>query len=127
MPQADLGEQVADRDARRLVARIHRAKLRQVDAAVREFPEVDYTYGTVNTGYAIGKNQASLYLRLKPLIRSASARPSSCRTDPRTAGRIPGILVSINVPGGPGGGVQKQLQLSLQGPTSRCSTISSQE
>ena len=43
------------------------AKLRQVDAAVHEFPEVDYTYGTVNTGYANGKNQASLYLRLKPL------------------------------------------------------------
>ena len=29
---------------------------------------------------------------------------------------IPGILASINIPGGPGGGVQKQLQLSLQGP-----------
>ena len=28
------------------------AKLRQVDAAVHEFPEVDYTYGTINTGYA---------------------------------------------------------------------------
>jgi HAE1 family hydrophobic/amphiphilic exporter-1 len=38
---------------------------------------------------------------------------------------IPGILVSINIPGGPGGGVQKQLQLSLQGPdTNVLDTIS---
>lgn len=117
VPEADLGEQVVSIETPvGSSLEYTEAKLRQVDAAVREFPEVDYTYGTVNTGYALGKNQASLYLRLKPLKqRKRSPNQLAQPLRDRLAG-IPGILISINVPGGPGGGVQKQLQLSLQGP-----------
>ena len=49
------------RSARR--SNLPRPSSARSSAAVREFPEVDYTYATVNTGYANGKNQASLYLR----------------------------------------------------------------
>jgi HAE1 family hydrophobic/amphiphilic exporter-1 len=117
VPQADLGEQVVSIETPvGSSLEYTAAKLGQVDAAVREFPEVDYTYGTVNTGYANGKNQASLYLRLKP-IKERSRSPEQLAQPIRDRlASIPGILVSINTPGGPGGGVQKQLQLSLQGP-----------
>ena len=117
VPQADLGEQVVSIETPiGSSLEYTTAKLNQVDAAVREFPEVDYTYGTVNTGYANGKNQASLYLRLKPIKERKRSPEQLAQPIRERLAAIPGILVSINVPGGPGGGVQKQLQLSLQGP-----------
>ena len=117
VPQADLGEQVVSIETPvGSSLEYTTAKLNQVDAAVREFPEVDYTYGTVNTGYANGKNQASLYLRLKPIKERTRSPEQLAQPIRERLAAIPGILVSINIPGGPGGGVQKQLQLSLQGP-----------
>jgi len=117
VPQADLGETVVSIETPVGSSLDYtEAKLRQVDAAVREFPEIDYTYGTVNTGYASGKNQASLYLKLKPLKERTRSPEQLARPIRERLASIPGILVSINIPGGPGGGVQKQLQLSLQGP-----------
>ena len=128
VPQADLGEQVVSIETPiGSSLEYTTAKLNQVDAAVREFPEVEYTYGTVNTGYANGKNQASLYLRLKPIKeRKRSPEQLAQPIRERLAG-IPGVLVSINTPGGPGGGVQKQLQLSLQGPDTAVLDTLSQE
>ncbi|TAJ37163.1 MAG: efflux RND transporter permease subunit [Reyranella sp.] len=128
VPQADLGEQVVSIETPiGSSLEYTTAKLNQVDAAVREIPEVAYTYGTVNTGYANGKNQASLYLRLKPIKeRKRSPEQLAQPIRERLAG-IPGVLVSINIPGGPGGGVQKQLQLSLQGPDTAVLDTLSQE
>jgi HAE1 family hydrophobic/amphiphilic exporter-1 len=117
VPQADLGEQVVSIETPiGSSLEYTEAKLRQVEAAVREFPEIDYTYGTVNTGYATGKNQASLYLKLKPLKERKRSPEQLAPAIRERLASIPGILVSINIPGGPGGGVQKQIQLSLQGP-----------
>jgi hydrophobic/amphiphilic exporter-1 (mainly G- bacteria), HAE1 family len=116
VPQADLGEQVVSIETPiGSSLEYTEAKLRQVDTAVHEFPEIDYTYGTVNTGYANGKNQASLYLRLKPVRERKRSPEQLARPIRERLASIPGILVSINIPGGPGGGVQKQIQLSLQG------------
>lgn len=117
VPQADLGEQVVSIETPvGSSLEYTEAKLRQVDAALREFPEIEYTYGTVNTGYANGKNQGSLYLKLKPLKDRKRSPDQLAQPIRDRLANIPGILVSINIPGGPGGGVQKQLQLSLQGP-----------
>ncbi|WP_421998000.1 efflux RND transporter permease subunit [Reyranella sp.] len=117
VPEADLGEQVVSIETPvGSSLEYTEAKLRQVDAAVREFPEVAYTYGTVNTGYALGKNQGSIYLKLKPLKERKRSPNQLAQPIRDRLSRIPGLLVSINVPGGPGGGVQKQIQLSLQGP-----------
>ncbi|MFO1158308.1 MAG: efflux RND transporter permease subunit [Reyranellaceae bacterium] len=116
VPQADLGEQIVSIETPvGSSLEYTEAKLRQVDAAVHEFPEVDYTYGTVNTGYANGKNQASLYLRLKPVKERKRSPEQLAQPIRDRLASIPGIVISINIPGGPGGGVQKQLQLSLQG------------
>ena len=117
VPVADLGEQVVSIETPvGSSLEYTEAKLRQVDAAVHEFPEIDYTYGTINTGYALGKNQASLYLRLKPLKQRKRSPNELAQPLRDRLASIPGILTSINIPGGPGGGVQKQIQLSLQGP-----------
>ena len=40
------------------------AKARQVEAIIREFPEVNYTLATINTANALGKINASIYVRL---------------------------------------------------------------
>jgi HAE1 family hydrophobic/amphiphilic exporter-1 len=116
VPQADLGEQIVSLETP-VGSSIEytEAKLKQVDQAVREFPEIDYTYGVVNTGYANGKNLASLYLRYKPLKDRKRSPAQLAQPIRDRLAAIPGLLVSINVPGGPGGGVQKELQLSLQG------------
>jgi hydrophobic/amphiphilic exporter-1 (mainly G- bacteria), HAE1 family len=128
VPQADLGEQVVSIETPiGSSLEYTAAKLGQVDAAVREFPEVDYTYGTVNTGYANGKNQASLYLRLKPIKQRKRSPEQLAQPIRDRLAQIPGILTSINIPGGPGGGVQKQLQLSLQGPDTAVLDALSQE
>ena len=42
------------------------AKARQAEAALREFPEVSYTYATINTGFAQGKNRVNIFVQLVP-------------------------------------------------------------
>src|SRR5262249_31200122 len=106
-PQADLGEEVVSIETPVGSSLDYtEAKLRQVEAAVREFPEIDYTYGTVNTGYANGKNQASLYLRLKPIDQRKRSPVQLAQPIRERPAPIPGLLASINIPGGPPGGRQ---------------------
>jgi len=117
VPSADLSEQVVSIETPAGSSLEYTAaKLRQVHAAIREFPEIDYTYGTINTGYANGKNQASLYLRLKPIHERKRTVEQLTQPFRDRLASIPGVLVSINAPGGPGGGIRKKIQLSLQGP-----------
>ena len=95
-PRPTLGEQVSRRPSKRRLA--HRskyteAKLRQVDAAVLEFPEIDYTYGTVNTGYANGQEPGEPVFSPSSRLRSANAlrRRSSRSRFASALPRIPGI------------------------------------
>lgn len=88
-------------------------KLGQAEAALREFPEVDYTYGVVNSGDAVGRNQASIFVSLKPLAerqRSAEALVEAMR---QRLTRIPGVEFALGLPGVGNG---KPIQISLQGP-----------
>ncbi len=91
------------------------AKARQVEAIVREFPEVRYTLATLNTGNAQGKMYASLYVRLvdrKTRKRSVDELSGVLRERLR---QVPGITVThIGLLDSVGG--NKQIELSLQGP-----------
>ena len=90
------------------------AKARQVDAALRELPEVLYTYTTVNTGVTLGKNYANVYVKLKP--RKERARSQHLMTQPlrERLARIAGITVThVGVSNAVGG--TKVLVVSLQG------------
>lgn len=91
------------------------AKARQVEAALREFPEVLDLYTTINTGNAAGKNFATTFVRLKP--RAERTRSASQLTTPlrqRLAG-IPGITVTLVGSLDDVGGDNKQVRFSILG------------
>ena len=90
------------------------ARAKQVDAALRELPEVKYTVTTINSGQAAGKIYGAVYVRLvdrKDRSRSIDAMAVPMRT--RLA-RIPGITITNIGVTDLGGG--KSLQFSVQGP-----------
>ncbi len=94
---------------------ITEAKARQVDDILHEFSEVKYTVSTINTGNALGKNYASVYVRLvdrKARERSVDQMANVLRE--RLKG-VPGITVThVGLLDAVGG--NKQVEFSLQGP-----------
>ncbi|MCE1251693.1 MAG: efflux RND transporter permease subunit [Comamonadaceae bacterium] len=91
------------------------AKARQVEALVRELPEVRYTLTTINTGSAQGKIYASVYVRLvdrKQRQRNVDAMSAVLRAQLRA---VPGITVTHVGLLDPVG-QQKQIEFYLQGP-----------
>uniref|UniRef100_UPI00261B20FD efflux RND transporter permease subunit n=1 Tax=uncultured Limnohabitans sp. TaxID=768543 RepID=UPI00261B20FD len=91
------------------------AKTRQVEAILRDFPEVRYTVSTINTANAQGKNNVNLYIRLvdrKQRSRSADQMSDVLRERLK---QVPGIAVThaglLDAIGG-----NKQVEFSLQGP-----------
>ena len=91
------------------------AKARQVEAILRDFPEVLYTVSTLNTANAQGKNNVNLYIRLVPRKeRSRNADQMSAVLRERLK-QVPGIAVThaglLDAVGG-----NKQIEFSLQGP-----------
>ena len=91
------------------------AKARQVEAIVREFPEVRYTVATLNTGVALGKNNASVFVRLvdrKQRDRSVEQMAALLR---QRLQHVPGITIThaglLDTMGG-----NKQIELSILGP-----------
>jgi HAE1 family hydrophobic/amphiphilic exporter-1 len=94
------------------------AKARQVETIVREFPEVRYTLTTLNTGNALGKNSASIYIRLidrKDRQRNVDEMSGILRA---RLSQVPGITVThVGLLDAVGG--NKQVEFSLQGPDQR--------
>jgi hydrophobic/amphiphilic exporter-1 (mainly G- bacteria), HAE1 family len=89
------------------------ARAKQVDLALRELPEVQYTVTTINSGAAAGKIFGSTYVRL--VDRDLRQRGLEQMTVPmrERLERIPGITVT-NM-GSPDLGGGKSLQFSIQG------------
>lgn len=91
------------------------AKARQVEAVLREMPEVRYTLTTINTGDAQGKMYASIYVRLvdrKARKRSVDQMSTVLRERLRS---VPGITVThVGLRDSVGG--NKPVEFSLQGP-----------
>ncbi|MDZ7919999.1 efflux RND transporter permease subunit [Rhodoferax sp.] len=90
------------------------AKAKQVEAIIREFPEVRYTLATINTGNAQGKIYASIYIRLVDRKdRQLSVDAMSVKLRERLR-QVPGITVThaglMDAVGG-----QKQILFSIQG------------
>jgi len=92
-------------------------KTRQVEAAIREFPEVLLTYATVNTGATQGKNYATVFVRLKDRRdRTRSIRQLSAPVRERLE-RIAGITITnLGVASTFG---NKQIEVSVQGSDQR--------
>ncbi|MEO8527293.1 MAG: efflux RND transporter permease subunit, partial [Caldimonas sp.] len=88
-------------------------RAKQVDAVLREMPEVRYTVTTINSGQAAGKIYAATYVRLtdrKDRKRSVTQLAVPLR---ERLSRIPGITVTNIGQTDLGGG--KSLQFSIQG------------
>jgi HAE1 family hydrophobic/amphiphilic exporter-1 len=90
------------------------ARARQVDAILREMPEVAYTFSTINTGQAAGRNYVSVFVRLvdrKQRTRSVDQLSVPLRA--RLA-EVAGITVThVGLVDAVGGG--KPIQFSIQG------------
>jgi HAE1 family hydrophobic/amphiphilic exporter-1 len=113
-PQADLGEvQVTIKTRVGSSIEYTRAKVQQAQAALAEFPEVEYSYATVISGGAVGKNSATIYVHLTD--HKQRSRSQKQLQDPirERLNRIAGIEISVGAPGGLGGG--KPIQVSIQG------------
>lgn len=91
------------------------AKARQVEAVLREFPEVLDLYTTINTGNAAGKNFATTFVRLKP--RAERSRSAAQLTTPlrQRLAVIPGITVTLVGSLDDVGGDNKQVRFSILG------------
>ncbi len=90
------------------------ARAQQVEAILREFPEVQYTLTTINAGGAQGKMYANVYVRLvnrDQRDRNADAMSALLRERLRS---VPGITVTHAGLLDPVGG-NKQLEFSIQG------------
>ena len=90
-------------------------KVHQVEAVLKEFPEVLDTYSTVNTGSAQGKNYVTTFIRL--VTRKERNRSTAQMSIPlrNRLSQIAGITVThIGALDGVGGD-NKQIRLSLQG------------
>lgn len=89
-------------------------KARQAEAALREFAEVKYTYATINTGFAQGKNNVNVFVQLVP--RKERRRSQAALTQPlrERLSRIAGIeLTQIGAYKSVSSG--KPLQVSILG------------
>jgi HAE1 family hydrophobic/amphiphilic exporter-1 len=89
-------------------------KTRQVDAALREFPEVRFTYATVNTGATQGKNYATVFVRLKDRAERARSIKQLIAPVRARIERVAGITITnLGVASTFG---NKQIEVSVQGP-----------
>lgn len=88
-------------------------KVRQVEKALREFPEVEMLYSTVNTGPAAGKHRAAILVGLVPLDMRSRTPLSLAEPVRKRLSAIPGIEVTI-LQNGLGGG-ESPVQLSILG------------
>ncbi len=90
------------------------ARARQIDATLRDMPEVRHTVTTINSGQAAGKIYGSVYVRLTDRKdRKLSVDQLVVPMRERLA-RVPGITVTNIGVTDLGGG--KTLQFSIQGP-----------
>ncbi|NUL19030.1 efflux RND transporter permease subunit [Agrobacterium tumefaciens] len=88
-------------------------KVRQVEKALREFPEVEMLYSTINTGGAAGKHRAAILVGLVPLDMRSRTPLSLAEPVRKRLSAIPGIKVTI-LQNGLGGG-ESPVQLSILG------------
>ncbi|MBP6817686.1 MAG: efflux RND transporter permease subunit [Ferrovibrio sp.] len=91
------------------------AKLRQVQDALKEFPEVRYSYGAANAGLLARKNVGTIYVRFVDLKDRTRTPAELAQPMRQRLWQIAGID-NINI-GQPniGGGLNKTIQISLQG------------
>ncbi|HEX2651134.1 MAG TPA: efflux RND transporter permease subunit [Burkholderiales bacterium] len=67
------------------------SKAQQAEAALREFPEVKYTYATINTGFVQGKHRVNVFVQLVPRKQRSRSQNMLTRPMRERLQRIAGI------------------------------------
>jgi hydrophobic/amphiphilic exporter-1 (mainly G- bacteria), HAE1 family len=94
------------------------AKVKQVEAVLREFKGVTQTYATINTGTVQGKNYATIFTRLVPRAERSMSVLEMREPVRNRINQIGGITITdIGNLSSVGSG--KPVQLSIQGPDLR--------
>jgi HAE1 family hydrophobic/amphiphilic exporter-1 len=91
------------------------AKTGQIEAIVREYPEVTDTYTTINSGNAQGKHNATMTVLLKPRRERTRSQQELMPILRERVGRIAGVEIRSVMGLGGGGPGGKTVQVSLQG------------
>ncbi len=92
VPAADLGEtQVGFTTPVGTAMEVTEAKVRQVEAALKTFPEVAYTYATINAGNTSGRNNALVSVRL---VDRRARKLSTVQLNPRSVNAWAALPVS---------------------------------
>lgn len=88
-------------------------KVHQLENALREFPEVATVYSTINTGDAIGKNKATILVKLVPLAERSRTPLMLAEPVRERFKRIPGVETTVLQEGL--GGSESPVQISILG------------
>ncbi|MDH0616394.1 MULTISPECIES: efflux RND transporter permease subunit [unclassified Agrobacterium] len=88
-------------------------KVRQIEKALREFPEVETLYSTVNTGGAAGKHRAAIMVELVPLNMRSRTPLALAEPVRKRLSAIPGVEIAI-LQNGLGGG-ESPVQIGILG------------
>jgi HAE1 family hydrophobic/amphiphilic exporter-1 len=115
VPEPDLSElQVQFKTPVGSSLELTQAKAQQVESALREFPEVRYTYTTINTGVVQGKNRVNVFVQLVPRHERKRSQEALTRPMRERLARIAGIeLTQIGAYKSVSSG--KPLQVSILG------------
>ncbi|GLQ10434.1 nodulation protein NolG [Devosia yakushimensis] len=91
-------------------------KVRQIEALLREMPEVERTYATINAGQsATGENSASILVSMVPPGQRDRMPHEMTGPAREVLAQVPGITSVVGVASGMGGGVSKPVQVTLYG------------
>ena len=91
-------------------------KALQVDAIIRQYPEVIASYATINTGMNVGKDHAGIRVKLKPKSERERSQKELSRDLRQRLSRVGGItLTSVAAAKEAVSGGLKPIMLSVQG------------
>jgi HAE1 family hydrophobic/amphiphilic exporter-1 len=91
------------------------AKTEQADAVLHEFPEVQYTYSTINTGFSRGKHSVNMFVQLVPRRERKISQQDLTQPIRDRLARIAGVEIT-QVAAYKAVSSGKNLQVSLMGP-----------
>ncbi|WP_374300064.1 efflux RND transporter permease subunit [Ferrovibrio sp.] len=91
------------------------AKIRQVQDALKEFPEVEYSFASINAGAFARRNVGTLYVRFVPLEQRKRTPQQMTQPFRDRLGQIAGVdNINIGLPN-LGGGLNKPIMIALKG------------
>jgi multidrug efflux pump subunit AcrB len=91
-------------------------KVRQIEALLRQMPEVERTYATINAGQsASGENSASILVSMVPPGQRDRMPHEMTGPARDVLAQVPGITTVVGVASSLGGGVTKPVQVTLYG------------